>query len=158
MPESKQAGRSRLFILFHFFLLLFLSTVSRGKEAEFLILWGCLALFSWEMSEAAADLNERSSSLKICHAVINAGFCWWAADGPLMSLYFWTTQRQCGSSPSLPPWPQQLPSPSLPAHPGSGFHHVKARVRYNVQGLSLKKSQQLPFSSGWCSPLPAYWL
>lgn len=82
--------------------MLFLSAVSRGKEAEFLILWECLALFSWEMSEAAADLNERSSSLKICYAVINAGFCWWAADGPLMSLYFSSTQRHCGSSRSLP--------------------------------------------------------
>jgi len=73
MPESKQAGHSRLF---HFFLLLFLSTASRGKVAEFLILRDCSALFSWEMSGAAADLNERRSSLKICYAVINAGFCW----------------------------------------------------------------------------------
>jgi len=66
--------------------LLFLSPVSRGKEAEFLILRECSALFSWEMSEAAADLNERSSSQEICYAIINADFCWCAADGPLMSL------------------------------------------------------------------------
>lgn len=152
MPESKQAGYSRLFILFHFFLLLFPSTVSRGKGAEFLILWECSALFSWEMSEAAADLNERSSSLKICHAVINAGFCWWAADGSLMSLAVL-------QGTAVPP----DPFPPLPAHPGSGFHHVKAKIslQHSRATLSLKKgsclvlssSQQLPFSPDWCSLL-----
>lgn len=146
--------------------MLFLSIASRGKEAEFLILRECSALFSWEMSEAAADLNERSSSLKICYAVINAEFCWWAADGPLMSLYFSSTQRHCGFL-LLHPCSQQLPSP-FPAHPGSGFHHVKARVHPNVQelcwvwrqGPRLVSSarQQLPFSSDWCCPLLAYLL
>lgn len=110
--------------------MLFLSTVSRGKEAEFLILWECSVLFSWEMSEAAADLNERSSSLKICYTVINAGFCWWAADGPLMSLAVL-------QGTAVPP----APFPPLPAHPGSGFHRVKAKIslQHSRAMLSLKK-------------------
>lgn len=38
MSESKHIGHSRLFILFHSFIALPLSAVSRGKEAEHLIL------------------------------------------------------------------------------------------------------------------------
>lgn len=114
MSKSKHIGHSRLFILFHSFIALPLSAVSRGKEAEYLILWECSALFSWEMSEAAADLNERSSSLEIHYAVINLGFCWWAADGPLMSLYCSSTQRYCISSLSLPGPSSSLSPPCWP--------------------------------------------
>lgn len=135
MPESKQAGHSRLFILFHFFIALPLYSFKRKRSWVFNI---AKRLSPFQLGDVRSSCRPKwkeliSENLLCCNKCrVPLVSCWW----PLMSLYFSSTQRHCSSSPSLPsssfppPCPPRLRISSCEGE--SSSQHSRAT-------LSLKK-------------------
>lgn len=129
MPESKHIGHSRLFILFHFFIALPLSSFKRKRSWVFNIV---RMLSPFQQGDVRSSCRPKwkkliSGNLLCCNKCrLLRVSCWWPFN--VFMLQHYSKTPHC--LPSLPS--PRLPAP--PAHPGLGFDCAKLRVHHSAQG------------------------